>query len=70
MIADKYKEGMDSPPTPAPGDPRNGQQGEGRQADHATFLRRRRRNNRIIALALFAFCAAVFAWFIYRTAGG
>lgn len=35
--------------------------------DHAAFLRRRRRKNWIVALSLFAFCAAVFAWFLYRT---
>jgi ferric-dicitrate binding protein FerR (iron transport regulator) len=35
--------------------------------DHAAFLRRRRRKNWIVALSLFAFCAAVFGWFIYRT---
>lgn len=35
--------------------------------DRAAFLRHRRRKNWIVALSPFSFCAAVFAWFLYRT---
>lgn len=35
--------------------------------ERAAFLSRRRRKNWFVALSLFAFCAAVFAWFVYRT---
>lgn len=37
------------------------------EQNRAAFLCRRRRKNWIVALSLFSFCAAVFAWFLYRT---
>src|SRR3546814_16090110 len=37
------------------------------EQNRAAFLCRRRRKNWIVALSLFSFCAAVFAWFLSRT---